>query len=105
MSIAPDRVLHLELARREGLVPDAGALVWRQDPAPHVRTDFVIERTLLNRASIWLSRYPRLQRLVYHSALSGGIYGVVDRFRSGSAQADLVKAKREGRYTRLPLDR
>jgi uncharacterized protein (DUF362 family) len=105
MGLERRQVRHLELAHREGLVPDAPSLQWRTAPTAFVRHDFVVERSALNRASIWLGNHPRLQRLVYHSRLSAGIYKVVDLFRRDSAQARLVQGKREGHYTSVPFDR
>ena len=103
MNIPIERVRHLRLARVEGLMPDSQTLVWKSDPMPFVRYDFVIDRSWLNYATIALGNFPRLQRMVYHSAMSRGIYMVVDRCRPGSAQARLVAAKRRRTYNTTEL--
>lgn len=104
MGIPFDRVRHLAIARAEGLVPSNSQLHWLTDPSSFKRSDFVLDRSALNYLAIGLSRFPLLQRLVYHSPLSAGVYAVVNRLRRNSAQALLVKAKLSGRYRAIPLD-
>ncbi len=104
MSIGVDRVRHLEIARRENLVPDS--VNWLSDPTPFIRSDFVLERTLLNYLSIYAGKSPRVQQVVYHSRLSTLIYAVVNRLRPRSPQAELVQAKKAGKFhTRELKDR
>jgi uncharacterized protein (DUF362 family) len=105
MGVPRARVKHLELARAEGLIPEPSELVWRESPTPFERTDFILDRTMLNHATIMLSHYPWLQRWIYHSPLSRFIYAIVDRLRPGSAQARLVQAKRDHKYNTITLDR
>jgi uncharacterized protein (DUF362 family) len=99
MGVAEDEVAHLTLARRERLLPMASQLIWSGGAPPQRLGEFTLQRTMLNYASIALSRLPRLQRIVYHSKVSTGIYAVVDRLRPHSAQSRLVEAKRQKRYT------
>lgn len=103
MGIAEDEVGHLRVARAERLLPLPSQLVWNGGAPAQPLAAFTLRRTILNHASIALSRLPRLQRVVYHSRVSAGIYAVVDRLRPSSAQARLVKAKRENRYTTTPF--
>jgi hypothetical protein len=105
MGVDITRVRHLRLAIAEGLAQaDVPASRWDHDPAPFMRTDFRMERTLLNYATIALGQFPSLQRLVYHSVASKAIYGVVDRLRPGSAQSRLVDAKRRHVYHDIPFN-
>ena len=104
MGLDIKHVRHLKLAIAEGLaLDDIPASRWDRDPAPFKRTDFVMERTLLNYATIALGQFPSLQRAVYHSAASKAIYSVVDRLRPGSAQRRLVDAKRRHVYHDIPF--
>jgi uncharacterized protein (DUF362 family) len=104
MGVRLEEVRHLQLAEREGLLPPVEELEWAGDPAEFRRTDFVVERTWLNRLSVWLAARPHLQRLVYHSPLSPGLYGIVNRIRGDSAQTRLYRARREGRYKSVSLE-
>ena len=104
MGVEIGRVTHLAMARSEGLLPSPSDLVWHGRPAKVPVDDFSVRRNLLNYASIALTHSPALQRLVYHSSLSSGIYAVVDRLRPGSAHTRLVKAKRDGQFTTTPLE-
>ncbi len=103
MGLGMEDVRHLRLAEKEGLVPPAEELEWASDPVEFRRKDFTIERTWLNRLSIWLAAHPALQRVVYHSRLSPALYGIVNRLRGESAQTRLYRARREGRYEGIPL--
>jgi uncharacterized protein (DUF362 family) len=103
MGIALARVRHLALAQAEGLLPSANYIHWLADPTPFRRSDFVLSRSLLNYLSIGLGQLPFLQRLIYHSPLSAGIYAVVDRLRGNSPQTRLVKAKQANRYHTISL--
>jgi uncharacterized protein (DUF362 family) len=105
MGISEVQVQHLRLARAEQLLPNMSELIWKDGVPLEPLAPFPLRRTILNHATIALSRLPRLQRVVYHSRISTGIYAVVDRFRPGSAQARLVRAKRENRYTTTTIDR
>jgi uncharacterized protein (DUF362 family) len=98
MGVASARVRHLSIARQEGLMPAPGDVRWLVDPKPFLRTDFIVRRSLMNYLSIQLGRYPSLQRWIYHSRLSAGIYKVVDLLRRDSAQSRLVRAKTQGEY-------
>jgi hypothetical protein len=98
MNIPLEKSRHLAIAAAEGFVPDAAEVRWLVDPTPFVRSDFLLERTLLNHLSIHLARSPRLQRLVYHSPLSPAIYAVVNRIRGDSAQTRLYRDKVSGRF-------
>lgn len=103
MGLPLERVRHLSIAKSEGLVPDADALEWTTDPTRFVRDDFIMNRSFLDRASITLGRFPKLQRLTYHSPMSRMIYPIVNRFRQGSAQARLVEAKKQHAYKTIRL--
>jgi uncharacterized protein (DUF362 family) len=96
MGIGIERVKHLQIAKLERMVPDK--VHWVGDPAPFVRSDFILERTLINHLSILVGKWPRLQNLIYHSPLSAILYAVVDRLRPNSPQAALVQAKKAGKY-------
>ena len=98
MSVKIQKVRHLYLARQEGLMPSPDQVRWLNDPAPFIRDDFLLDRSLLNYASIQLARFPLLQRIIYHSPLSSIIYALVNLIRRGSAQAQLANARRTGRY-------
>lgn len=98
MSIPVARVRHIEIAKRLGIVPRRNELQWNSPPELYRRTDFILDRSLFNYASIALSRHPTLMALVYHSPLSKVVYGIVNRLRGGSAQAELVLAKQQGLY-------
>lgn len=104
MGIPIARIRHLQLALTEGLMP-VSAVNWMTDPAPFVRTDFILEKTMLNHISIQLGRFPFLQKIVYHSALSPAIYAVINRLRGNSAQTKLHKAKWSGTYHRISRER
>jgi uncharacterized protein (DUF362 family) len=104
MGVDIEQVTHLAMARAEGLMPSPSDLLWHGRPTNMPMGDFSVQRNLLNYASIALTRSPALQRLVYHSPLSRGIYAVVDRLRPGSAHTRLVKAKRDGEFTTTPLE-
>ena len=101
MGIPLDRVRHLRLAREEGLMPSPEEVAWSSAPQPFKRSDFILDRAWLNRASILLARMPRLQRLVYHSAFSRVIYAVVNRLRRNSPQAELVRSKLSKHYSTI----
>ncbi len=103
MGIPLAKVRHLAIAAAEGLVPAPGEVRWMSDPAPFMRSDFVITRSFLNHLTVNLARSPRLQRLVYHSPLSAAIYAVVNRVRGDSALTRLFKDKKAGRYRSVPL--
>ena len=105
MGIPLARIQHLAMGHAEGLVPAPEQVSWLTDPSPFVRGDFVVDRSWWNRVSMWIAKYPILQRLIYHSLLSIGMYALLDRFRRDSAQADLAKARRVGEYTSIPLTR
>lgn len=105
MGIDPARVKHLRIALEERLLPAVPDLSWQTGPEPFARNDFLLRRSPIHYASIALSRFPRLQRLVYHSFLSRAVYKVVDHFRDSSAQAELVESKRRNSYTTIPFDR
>jgi len=92
MGVRLSEVRHLQIAHSEGVMPLPGAVDWRSDPQSFCRTDFVVERSWLNRVSIAVSRFPRLQRLVYHSAMSSSLYRVANRLREDSPQVRLSKA-------------
>jgi uncharacterized protein (DUF362 family) len=104
MNIDLKRVRHLSIALREGLIPESADLSWRDDPREFERHDFQMQRTLLNYGSIMVGKFPRLQRLVYHSSASRAVYAVVDRMRPGSAQTRLLEAKRARLYSPIPFD-
>jgi uncharacterized protein (DUF362 family) len=104
MGLNTGQVRHLRLAEQEGIVPPPGRFDWLSDPAPFGRHDFVVQRSLLNHASIWLGASPALQTMVYHSHFSRSIYRIVDRLRPHSNQAQLVAAKRSQRYHVVPFD-
>ncbi|MEI8246577.1 MAG: DUF362 domain-containing protein [Lentisphaerota bacterium] len=101
MGISIKKVRHLQIAAEEGLLP-ACPVTWVSDPTPFKRTDFILERTLLNHLTIHLGKIPALQRVIYHSALSAFIYAIVNRMRGESAQTRLLKAKWSGKYSSLP---
>jgi uncharacterized protein (DUF362 family) len=103
MGIDEAEVTHLEVARKAGLLPQLTDLHWLGTSCDSPLSTFTLRRTVLNHASIVLARAPRLQRLIYHSALSRLIYPIVDRLRPGSAQARLVQGKRQGKYDARPL--
>jgi len=105
MGIPESAVEHLRLARADGLLPNPEDLAWQGGAPTEPLAAFTLRRTALNYASIGLSKLPRMQRLVYHSWLSRGIYTVVDRLRPASVQSRLVQAKREGRYHTTRFDR
>jgi len=104
MGVPLKRVRHLEIALAESLLPEPRRVRWLTDPGPFRRSDFILDRSALNYLSIWLGRFPALQRLIYHSPLSASIYAVVNRLRRNSPQARLVKAKQAGHYTKITLD-
>lgn len=101
MGISRDKVRHLQIAAKEGLLPD-GSVAWQTDPTPFKRTDFILERSLLNHLTIQLGKLPLLQRLIYHSFLSSAVYAIVNRLRGNSAQTKLLKAKWDGKYQHIP---
>jgi uncharacterized protein (DUF362 family) len=105
MGISLECVRHLVMARAEGLVPPPKQVSWLTDPGPFARADFVVDKSWWNRVSLWIANYPFLQRFIYHSPLSTGMYILLDRFRRGSAQADLTRARRAGEYTSIPVTR
>lgn len=97
-------VRHLAIAEAEGLLPKRDEIDWLTDPSSFRRDDFMVEQTLLNRMTIQLSKFPRLQRVIYHSALSSAIYAVVNGIRGNSAQSRLLKDKWKGRYRSVPIE-
>lgn len=101
MGIDIHRVRHLEIARSERIVPEA--VKWLTDPTPFRRSDFILERTLVNYLSIYAGKSPRLQQAVYHSRVSAFIYAIIDRLRPRSAQAELVRAKKAGKYQAVEM--
>jgi uncharacterized protein (DUF362 family) len=96
MGIGIEMVKHLQIARFERIVPDK--VHWVGEAAPFVRSDFILNRTLLNHLSIHVGKWPLLQNLIYHSPLSTIVYAMVDRLRPSSPQAELVQAKKAGKY-------
>jgi uncharacterized protein (DUF362 family) len=102
MGVPLNQVRHLLIARAEGMLPDLNAIEWRGDPKPFRRSDFVLDRSLLNYVSILIGKSPALQRLIYHSHLSPAIYALVNPWRRDSAQARLSIAKQVGIYNRIP---
>lgn len=103
MGISLEKVRHLALALKEGLMPPAEQLRWLTDPTPFKRSDFILDRSLLNYISINISKFPRVQRLIYHSPFSNLLYYAVNLARRNSAQADLVQAKLDGKYQGISL--
>jgi len=101
MGIPIKNVRHLQIATDEGLL-SGRPVTWLTDPTPFKRTDFILERTLLNHLAIQLCKIPVLQRVIYHSHLSSAIYAVVNRVRGESAQTKLLKAKWAGKYHHIP---
>jgi uncharacterized protein (DUF362 family) len=99
-----ERVRHLQLAQRVGVVPAKEDLTWNGDPRPHLRSDFIVDRSWLNRVSILLAKKPKLQRLVYHSPVSAALYAVVNRVRGKSAQTELAQSKLQGSYHSISID-
>lgn len=97
MGIPIKKVRHLKIARDEGLL-SVKPVTWMTDPTPYKRTDFILERTILNHLTIQLGKLPALQKVIYHSPLSSAIYAVVNRVRGESAQTKLLKAKWAGKY-------
>lgn len=104
MGISINKVKHLKLAQLEGIIPVPDKIRWLNDPEPFKRSDFILERSLLNHLSIWLGKSPMLQRVIYHSPLSSAIYAVVDQIRGDSAQAQLVKSKQLGKHHIITID-
>jgi uncharacterized protein (DUF362 family) len=102
MGIPPAVVRHLSIARDEGLLPLAEELDWKGDPGAFRRSDFILDRSLLNHISIWIGKSPSLQRLIYHSNISPALYAIVNPWRRNSSQAKLSRAKQEGAYSRIP---
>lgn len=92
MGICLSDVRHLQIAYAEGLMPLPGAVNWQSDPKSFCRTDFIVERSWLNRLSILAAKFPAVQRLVYHSVLSSSLYRVVNRVRGDSPQVRLSRA-------------
>lgn len=105
MGVSINKVRHLLIAKKEGLLPADGQLTWVTDPTSFKRTDFILERTFLNHLTIQLGKIPLLQRIIYHSPLSSAIYFIVNRMRGESAQTRLLKAKWSGRYHRFERNR
>jgi len=101
MGIPLKRVRHLQIAKNENLLPDS-PVTWLTDPTLFARTDFVLDRTLVNHMSIQIGKIPFLQRLIYHSLLSPIIYAFVNRIRGESAQTKLIRDKWAGRYHPIP---
>ena len=104
MGISLDRVRHLQLAHKEGLIPLPEEVQWLSDPEPFQRSDFILERSWLNYLSIWIGQLPRLQRVIYHSPLSRVMYAIVNPLRPDSAQAELARARLSKRYSIIPID-
>jgi len=92
MGVPLSDVRHLQIAHAEGLMPLPGAVTWQSDPKSFYRTDFLVERSWLTRFSILVAKFPALQRMVYHSALSSSLYRVANRLRDDSPQVRLSKA-------------
>ncbi len=105
MGVDPNGVEHVQIAKREGLIPETSSLQWLHNPAPFGRSDFILDRSLINRLSILLQKSPRLMRIVYHSPVSKGVYGLVNSVRGHSPQALLVKAKLDNVYRGQELRR
>jgi len=91
-------VEHPKIAAREGLLPKLHEIVWLGDKDRHHRSDFKVERTCLNQLTIQLGRFPKLQKVIYHSALSPTIYRIVNHIRGESAQTRLLRDKWAGQY-------
>jgi uncharacterized protein (DUF362 family) len=92
MGVRLSDVRHLQIAHAEGLMPLPSAVSWQADPRSFRRTDFIVERSWLNRFSMLVAKFPVVQRVVYHSALSSGLYRVANRLRGDSPQARLSRA-------------
>ena len=92
MGVRLSDVRHLQIAHSEGLMPRPEAVNWQSDPRAFCRSDFMVERSWLNRFSMLIAKFPVLQRLVYHSALSSSLYGVANWLREDSPQVRLSKA-------------
>jgi uncharacterized protein (DUF362 family) len=103
MGVPMHKVRHLALALAEGLMPASQEVSWLNEVSCFCRSDFILERSALNHLSIWLAKWPGLQRLVYHSRISGAFYAVVNRLRGNSAQTRLFHDKRVGLYSSIPL--
>ena len=87
MKVDPERLRYFRFAQQEGLIPELSAIRTSRSVHEFQTHRFTMRRSFWASVSIWVSKFPKLQRVVYHSSLSPLIYFVVDRTRPSNRQA------------------